>query len=284
MNTDAILKTDVHQEASFLEKYTKNIIDLTVEYTPKIIMASLVLILGFWLIKKFVRISEKAMQRRDLDISLRTFLKSLMGIGFKILLLITVAGMVGIQTTSLVTVLGAAGLAVGLALQGSLSNFAGGVLVLVFKPYKVGDTIEALGQKGQVREIQIFNTILNTADNKTIILPNGSVSNNIIINQSIEGTLRGSLNVNIGNEFDSDLVKKIILETILKNEKVKTDVHKPSVFCTKAGGGTYTLQASFFTTEKDYAGAIAELTENVNKELAKQKIGEPTPKMIVQQI
>ena len=283
MSTDDILKTDVHQEASFLEKYTKNIIDLTVEYTPKIIIASIVLVMGFWLIKKLTRISEKAMQRRDLDISLRTFLKSLIGIGLKILLLITVAGMVGIQTTSLVTVLGAAGLAVGLALQGSLSNFAGGVLVLVFKPYKVGDTIEALGQKGQVREIQIFNTILITADNKTIILPNGSVSNNIIVNQSIEGTLRGTLAVIIGNEFDSDQVKRIILEVILKNEKVKTEVHQPAISCAKAGGGTYTLQASFFTAEKDNAAVTAELTESVNKELSKQKIGEPTPKMIIQQ-
>ena len=176
MNADTILKKDINQEASFLEKYTKNIIDLTVVYTPKIIMAGVVLVVGFWLIKKLTRISEKAMVRRDLDISLRTFLRSLIGVGLKILLLITVAGMIGIQTTSLVTVLGAAGLAVGLALQGSLSNFAGGVLVLVFKPFKVGDTIEALGQKGQVQEIQIFNTILITADNKTIILPNGSVS------------------------------------------------------------------------------------------------------------
>ena len=284
MNADNILKTDIHQEASFIEKYTKSIIDLTVEYTPKIIMAGVVLIIGFWLIKKLARISEKAMVRRDLDISLRTFLRSLIGVGLKILLLITVAGMIGIQTTSLVTVLGADGLAVGLALQGSLSNFAGGVLVLVFKPFKVGDTIEALGQKGQVQEIQIFNTILITADNKTIILPNGSVSNNIIVNQSREGTLRGTCSVNISNEFDSDAVKKIILGVILKDDRVQLDKHAPSVSCTKAGGGTYTLQASFFTSEKDHASATAEITENINKALAQQKIGEPTPRMIVQQV
>ena len=283
MNADTILKTDVHQEISFLDKYTKTIIDLLVEYTPKLIMAGLVLVLGFWLIKKLARISEKAMLRRDLDVSLRTFLRSLIGVGLKILLLITVAGMIGIQTTSLVTVLGAAGLAVGLALQGSLSNFAGGVLVLVFKPFKVGDTIEALGQKGLVQEIQIFNTILITVDNKTIILPNGSVSNNIIVNQSREGTLRGTCTINIGNEFDSDGVKKIILDLILKDNRVLIENHPPSVACTKAGGGTYTLQASFFTSEKDNAATIASITENVNKELARQKIGEPIPKMIVQQ-
>jgi small conductance mechanosensitive channel len=283
MITDAALTKDVNQEASFLEKYTKSIVDLTVEYTPKIIMASIVLIIGFWLIKKFTHLSEKAMLRRDLDISLRTFLKSLIGIGLKILLLITVAGMVGIQTTSLVTVLGAAGLAVGLALQGSLSNFAGGVLVLVFKPFKVGDTIEALGQKGQVREIQIFNTILLTADNKTIILPNGSVSNNIIVNQSIEGTLRGTLTVNISNEFDSDMVKHLILNTILKDERVIINLHPPSVSCIKAGGGTYTLQANFFTTEHDNGLVVASITENINKEFARNKISEPIPHMIIHQ-
>jgi small conductance mechanosensitive channel len=283
MNADAILKTDVHQEVSFLDKNIKMLIDLTVEYTPKIVMAAVVLVIGFWLIKKLARISERAMVRRDLDVSLRTFLRSLIGVGLKILLLITVAGMIGIQTTSLVTVLGAAGLAVGLALQGSLSNFAGGVLVLVFKPFKVGDTIEALGQKGLVQEIQIFNTILITADNKTIILPNGSVSNNIIVNQSREGTLRGTCVVNISNEFDSDAVKKIILDVVLKDKRVLIENHAPSVSCAKAGSGTYTLQASFFTSEKDNAATIASITENINTELAKQKIGEPTPRMIVQQ-
>ena len=101
--------------------------------------------------------------------------------------------------------------------------------------------------------------------------------------QSREGTLRGTCSVNISNEFDSDHVKKIILAVILKDERVQLDKHAPSVACTKAGGGTYTLQASFFTSEKDYAGATAEITENLNKELAKQKIGEPTPRMIVQQ-
>ena len=282
MNENTILKKDVMQETSFLEKYTKSAIDVVVEYTPKVILATIVLIVGFWLIKKLTRLSEKAMQRRELDISLRTFLKSLISIGLKILLLITVAGMLGIQTTSLVTILGAAGLAIGLALQGSLSNFAGGVLVLVFKPFKVGDIIETLGQKGEVREIQIFNTILLTADNKTIILPNGSVSNNIIVNQSIEGTLRGIVTVNISNEFDSDRVKKIIMDTILKDERVLTKVHSPTIIYTKVGGGAYTLQANFFTTEHDNYLTTASVIENVNKELVKHKIGEPTPKMIMQ--
>lgn len=282
MIAETILKPDITKETSLLETYTQKAIGFLVEYTPKVILATIVLIVGFWLIKKLSQFSEKAMQRRELDVSLRTFLKSLISIGLKILLLVTVAGMLGIQTTSLVTILGAAGLAIGLALQVSLSNFAGGVLVLVFKPFKVGDTIETLGQKGTVKEIQIFNTILVTADNKTIILPNGSVSNNIIVNQSIEGTLRGIVTVNISNEFDSEGVKKIIMDTILKDERVLTKVHPPTIVCTKTGGGAYTLQANFFTTEADNYLATASIIESVNKELAKHKITEPIPKTIVQ--
>ena len=283
MKTDYVIKNDVNQELTFFEKYSKLLIDLTVEYTPKILMAALVLVMGFWLIKKLARISEKAMLRRDLDVSLRTFLRSLIGVGLKILLLITVAGMLGIQTTSLVTVLGAAGLAVGLALQGSLSNFAGGVLVLVFKPFQVGDTIEALGQKGQVLEIQIFNTLLLTADHRTVILPNGSVSNNIIVNQSRQGSLRGSCSITVSNEFDSEQVKQIILDIIHTDSRVQMNPTAPAVVCVKAGGGSYTLQANFFTSENDNGLVISSITENINKQLAKRKIGEPISKLIVQQ-
>jgi small conductance mechanosensitive channel len=279
-----IVKIDVQQEVSFLHRYSKQLMNLAIEYTPKLIMSLLVLLIGFWLIKKLARVLEKAMIRRDLDLSLRTFLKSLIGIGLKILLLVTVAGMIGIQTTSLVTILGASGLAVGLALQGSLSNFAGGVLILIFKPFKVGDTIEALGQKGTVQEIQIFNTILLTVDNKTIILPNGSVSNNIIVNQSRQGTLRGTCSVNISNEFDSEQVKKIMLEVILRDKRVLLNENAPSVSCIKAGGGSYTLQAVFFTNETTNAGCVASITEQINAELTKQKITDAIPKMIVHQV
>ncbi|MBS1646258.1 MAG: mechanosensitive ion channel [Bacteroidetes bacterium] len=283
MTEQNIVKADVQQEVSFFHTYSKQLIDLTVEYTPKIIMALLVLIVGFWLIKKMARIAEKAMVRRDLDVSLRTFLRSLIGIGLKILLLITVAGMIGIQTTSLVTVLGAAGLAVGLALQGSLSNFAGGVLILIFKPFKVGDTIEALGQKGTVQEIQIFNTILLTGENKTIILPNGSVSNNIIVNQSRQGTLKGTCSISVSNEFDSERVKKIMIHTVLQDQRVLLDKKAPSITCTKAGGGSYTLQVAFYTSESDNSDCVSAITEQINTALAQQKISDVTPKMIVQQ-
>jgi small conductance mechanosensitive channel len=283
MLAQTILKTDVKEELSFLQRYSKSAYEFALEYAPKLIIGIIVLVIGFWLIKQVGKLTEKAMKRRHLDISLRTFLRSLMGIGLKVILLITVAGMIGIQTTSLVTILGAAGLAVGLALQGSLSNFAGGVLILVFKPYKVGDTIEAMGQKGEVKEIQIFNTLLVTAENKTVVLPNGSVSNSIVVNQSRQGTLRAAFEVVISNEHDGERVRKIILEIIEADKRVVNNPVSPSVVCTKAADGGYTLQVRFFTMEIDNGPALSEVMESVNKELSKRNIGGPLPKMLVYQ-
>ncbi|MFY8136735.1 MAG: mechanosensitive ion channel family protein, partial [Flavobacteriales bacterium] len=156
--------------------YSQRILQAIVGYMPTLISSILVLVIGFYAIGWLMRLLNAAMEKKEFDISLQSFVRSLINVVLKVILLITVAGMLGIHTTSFVAVLGAAGLAVGLALQGSLSNFAGGVLILFFKPYKVGDTIEVGGTTGDVLEIQIFNTILKTSDHRTIILPNGSVS------------------------------------------------------------------------------------------------------------
>ena len=283
MAGETILKTDIKEEVSFLQRYTKDAYEFAIEYTPKLVIGILVLIIGFWFIKQLGKLSEKAMKRRDLDVSLRTFLRSLIGIGLKVILLITVAGMIGIQTTSLVTILGAAGLAVGLALQGSLSNFAGGVLILVFKPYKVGDTIEAMGQKGIVNEIQIFNTLLITAENKTVVLPNGSVSNSIVVNQSRQGSLRAAFEITIGNEHDGERVRKIIFDVITADKRVVNFPAPPSVICTKTDAGGYTLQIRFFTSEADNGITLSDLMELSNKELSKRNIGGPLDKIVVYQ-
>ncbi|MEI8137922.1 MAG: mechanosensitive ion channel domain-containing protein [Bacteroidota bacterium] len=204
----------------YLDKHIDKLIGVIVEYSPKFVMSFVVLLFGLWLITRIAKLADKAMVRRDLDFSLRTFLKSLISIGLKIILIVTVAGMIGIGTASFVTILGAAGLAVGLALQGSLSNFAGGVLILIFKPFKVGDTIEAGGQAGEVKEIQIFNTILLTGDHKTVILPNGPLSNGTIINTTRHGDLRVDLELKISSENDLSRVKVLIHEVLAKNNKI----------------------------------------------------------------
>lgn len=203
-----------------MEEYMSTAINLTLEYAPKLALAIITLIIGLWIINTVTKILGKALVASKTDETLIPFLQSLTSWGLKVLLFISVASMVGIATTSFIAVLGAAGLAIGLALQGSLANFAGGVLLLIFRPYKIGDLIESQGQLGIVKEIQIFNTILTTFQNKTIVLPNSSVSSNAITNVTENGTIR--VDMEIGISYDSNIseAKKVILDTISKNDKV----------------------------------------------------------------
>lgn len=157
---------------------------LVVTYVPKLALAIITLLIGLWVISGMVGMSVKVMKKKNIDLSLRHFLESLIGIALKVMLVIAVIGMVGVETTSFVAVLAAAGFAIGMALQGSLGNFAGGVLILIFKPYQVGDFIEAQGESGTVSKIEIFNTVLKTPDNKTVIVPNGAMANGNITNYS----------------------------------------------------------------------------------------------------
>jgi small conductance mechanosensitive channel len=271
------IKENVKENISLLEDYSRQLMRWTLEYLPKLATALLVLFIGLWLVNRIARFAEKAMTKRELDVSLRTFLKSLIGIGLKIILIITVAGMIGIQTTSFVTILGAAGLAIGLALQGSLSNFAGGVLILIFKPYKVGDTIEVMGLRGEVKEIQIFNTILLTADNKTVILPNGAVSNGQIVNQSKEGSLRVNFDVTISEAHSVDEVRSIILKIINDDKRTLLKPLPPNIIVTKIGEGGTTLGIRFFTSETNLSQAQSDTMEKIITEFKRQGIHAPTP-------
>lgn len=235
-------KIEIHEDrlGNWLDMMARTVLD----YTPRIISGLLVLFIGMWLITRIARLAEKAMGRRELEISLRTFLKSLISIGLKIVLIVTVAGMVGVGTASFVTILGAAGLAVGLALQGSLSNFAGGVLILIFKPFKVGDTIEAGGQSGTVTEIQIFNTILLTGEHKTVILPNGPLSNGTIVNVSRHGDLRVDIQLTVSSDNDLDALREQVMITLNSHPKILTNP-APAIFIgtISQGAVNITLQA-----------------------------------------
>ncbi len=260
-----------------VEKHIDHIISWLIEYTPKVVGAVIVLLVGLWLIKKLAKVAVRGMERRELDISLRTFLKSLISIGLKVVLIVTVAGMVGIGTTSFVTILGAAGLAVGLALQGSLSNFAGGVLLLIFKPYRVDDLIEVLGQIGTVKEIQIFNTILLTADLKTVILPNGAVSNGTIINFTKNGILRGDVQVAVMASNDVDKVKELLFEAILKHEHVlKTP--EPEIAAIKIADNAVTLSIKPYSLPQHYSLINSDVIQIVKLVIEKHKITVPQKK------
>ncbi|MBS1637861.1 MAG: mechanosensitive ion channel [Bacteroidetes bacterium] len=264
-----------------MDKHLEHLMNLVVEYTPHVLGALLVLIVGMWLIKRVTRLSAKAMEKRDLDVSLRSFLRSLISIGLKIFLIVTVAGMVGIGTTSFVTILGAAGLAVGLALQGSLSNFAGGVLILIFKPYKVGDTIEAQGQTGSVKEIQVFNTILLTGELKTVILPNGAVSNGTIINHSKHGTIRTEISITVSATNDLEALRKLIIDGLLA-EEIVSKIPAPTVVVIRINEGAAILSIRAYSDHANSGDMLTLTNEVVNGILLKNKIaGPPLQKIMV---
>ena len=200
-----------------LQKYSDKAMELLMNNGPTLLLAIAVIIIGFLLIKLFTKSLGKAMTRSKIDVSLQRFLLSLIGILLKVILLISAISMIGVEMTPFIAVLGAAGLAIGLSLQSSLGNFACGILILLFKPYKVGDFVEAADNSGTVHEIQIFSTILKTPDNKTVIIPNGEIYNNSITNYSTEPKRR--VDMTFGCGYSDNLKKaKEILETITKND------------------------------------------------------------------
>ncbi len=206
-----------------MQGYIDSAVNMAIQYGPKLILAILVLIIGLWVIKRITKVLTKGMEVSKTDATLAKFLGNLASVVLKALLFISVASMVGIETTSFIAVLGAAGLAIGLALQGSLGNFAGGVLILMFRPYKVGDVVDAQGIVGSVAEIQIFNTVLKTPDNKTIIVPNGAISNGIITNFSTQTTRRVDFSFGIGYGDDFEKAKSLLQGIFANDERVLKD-------------------------------------------------------------
>ncbi len=202
------------------DKLLQDMIALAGTYLPKVALAILTLIVGLWIIKSIVRLLDRSLEKKDLEVSLRSFFVSLGSVLLKVMLVLSIASMVGVETTSFIAVLGAAGFAIGLALQGSLSNFAGGVLILLFKPFKVGDFIEAQGFSAVVRDIQIFHTILKTGDNKTVILANGPLAGGSIVNYSTEPQRRVDMVFGIGYGDDIEKAKQIIQGLIDKHELI----------------------------------------------------------------
>ena len=203
--------------------YAEKAVALIIEYGLNVFWAIVTLVLGLWVIRILSRGFSKIMKKSKIDVSLEKFLLSLVRILLKILLVITVISMLGVEMTSFIAILGAAGLAVGLALQGSLANFAGGVLLLLFKPFKVDDFIEAQGYFGKVSAIQVFNTVLKTADNKTIVIPNGILSNGSITNYTTEETRRIEWTFGIGYGDDIKKAKEILNELVRSDGRILSE-------------------------------------------------------------
>jgi small conductance mechanosensitive channel len=252
--------------------YAQRLQDLALLYLPRVLMAGVALMVGWWLIGWASRLIAVATSK--LDVSLAGFLTSLVNIVLKVLLLISVAGMVGFETTSFVAILGAAGLAVGLALQGTLANFAGGVLILIFKPYVVGDTIEAQGKSGEVRQIQIFNTLLVTGQGDTIILPNGVTSNGVIVNKTTQNKAVVEIVADVDGGTDLAALRAWAVPLLHADPDVVA-VPAPQVVVTalKPGGVTVVFRA--YTLAGHNGAAQNRLIEQLQQELAKQGVGSP---------
>lgn len=255
-------------------------IELLVSYGPKLVMAIVVLLIGMWAIKIATRAINRAMERGKMEPSLRKFLNNVIGVLLKILLIISVASMAGIATTSFVAILGAAGLAVGLALQGSLANFAGGVLLLLFKPFKIGDVVEAQGYTGKVHEIQIFNTILKTPDNKTIFIPNGPLAGGTLTNYSTESQRRVDMTFGIGYEDDMARAKKILRRLIAEDERILPQP-APVVVVTELGDSSVNIAVRVWCNATDYWNIYFDMQEKVKLTFDQEGISIPFPQQDV---
>jgi small conductance mechanosensitive channel len=259
-----------------LSIYTQEAVKLLMVYGPKLILAIVTLIIGLWVIKLFMKSIGKTMEPMEIDVSLQKFLVSLFGVLLKILLVISVVSMIGVQTTSFIAILGATALAVGLALQGSLANFAGGVLILLFKPFKVGDVIDAQGYLGTVNDIKILNTVLKTPDNKMVVIPNGTLSNNSITNFSTEPTRRVDMTFGIGYSDDLKKAKEILNNVVNSDSRVLKDP-KPMVVVSELADSSVNFAVRVWCNNADYWGVFFDTQEKVKLEFDNQGISIPFP-------
>ena len=245
-------------------------------YGLPVLKAILIWIIGSWVIKRILKQTNKVMDKRGYDKSLQKFLMNLLSWSLKIVLIITILGVLGIETTSFAAILAAAGLAIGLALQGSLANFAGGVLIMIFKPFKIGDLIEAQGELGVVKEIEIFTTKINTPENKEVIIPNGILSNGNITNYSTEGNLRVNLTIGIGYDEDIKAAKAVLLKVLTDNPQVLSDP-APTVNVSELADSSVNFAVWPWATTADYWDVYFGTLENCKIALDKAGIEIPYP-------
>lgn len=253
---------------------------LIVEYGTSLIYALIVLIIGLWIVRMITRSVKKMMLKSNLDDSLVPFLSSIVNTLLKVMVVISALGMLGIEMTSFIAILGAAGLAVGMALSGTLQNFAGGVMILIFKPFKVGDFINAQGHSGSVKEIQIFNTILNTPDNKIIIIPNGGLSTGSMTNFSAMETRRVDWTFGIGYGDDVDKAEEVLKKLIASDKRIKNDP-EPFVAVSELADSSVNLVVRVWVNAADYWGVFFDMNKKVYQTFDKEGLNIPFPQMDV---
>ncbi|EPA95899.1 MULTISPECIES: mechanosensitive ion channel family protein [Pseudomonas] len=270
---------DLNAEVDNLVKVSQSWIPMIMEYGSRVLLAVITLAIGWWLINKVTHKLGGLIALRNADLALQGFISSLANIILKILLVVSVASMIGVETTSFVAAIGAAGLAIGLALQGSLANFAGGVLILLFRPFRIGDWIEAQGVAGTVDSIQIFHTVLRTGDNKTIIVPNGNLSNGIITNTNRQPTRKVVFDVGVDYEADLQKAREVLLE-LAKDPRVLDDPAPQAVIST-LGDSSITVSLRVWVKTADYWDVMFMFNEKSRDRLKAVGIDIPFPQRVV---
>lgn len=263
-----------------IQKYLDQLIEMAISYGPNLILALVTFIIGSWVISGIIKGLGNTMQKREMDPSLTPFFKSLLNITLRIMLIISVLSMVGIEMTSFVAILGAAGLAIGLSMQGTLQNFAGGVMILLFKPFKVGQFIDGGGYMGTVKEIRIFNTIMTTPDNKRIIIPNGSLAGSSLTNFSAEETRRVDWTFGIAYGDDYDKAKALLLSWIEADPRALKDP-EPFIALSALADSSVNIVVRVWVNPADYWGLFFDMNEKVYKEFGDHGLNIPFPQMDV---
>ena len=292
INPDATAQADVTTEAPTIEEAVNTLSQMNfndvisqltssaVDLGLKIIVALLVYWIGKFLIDLLYKVVKKTLERRNIDASINSFVLSLIRVVLMFVLIITIIGVLGINTSSFVALFASAGVAIGMALSGTLQNFAGGVMILLFKPYKIGDWIEGAGTSGSVKEIQIFNTILTTADNKVIIVPNGKLSNDMIVNYSVGGTRRvdWTFNISYGNDYDK---AQEVLRKFINEDKRILQTPAPAVVLGELSASSVDIVVRAWVNGGDYWDVLYDMNERVYKEFAQYGLTFPFPQLDV---
>lgn len=251
-----------------------------IEIAAKVAIALAIYFVGRWLIGRLVKIVNKVCEKRGVEISLQQFFKNMIKVVLYICLALTVIGILGIDTTSLIAMFASASLAIGMALSGTMQNFAGGVMILLLRPYRIGDYVEAQGQAGTIKEISLFNTVITTVDNKTIYVPNSSISTGIINNYSQAATRRVDWNITISYGDDVEVARRVLIEMMNSDKRVKQDP-APVVYLTSLGDSAVNISARAWVDNADYWGVYFDLNERIYNELPKHGLNFPFPQLSV---
>ena len=260
----------------FLDK----LINLSTTLGSKLLAAIIIFLIGRWIVKRLKKLVSNILERRHVEASLSTFTRSLINITLNFLLILMVVGTLGVETSSIIALFASIGVGVGMALSGTLQNFAGGIMILLFKPFKVGDFIEAQGQSGTVKEIQIFNTILTTPDNKIIIIPNGGLSTGITQNYSTEATRRVDWQFGIAYGDNYDKARNIIEKLLNADNRI---LKNPDYFIalTSLGESSVNIVVRAWVNAPDYWGVYFDMNEKIYKTFAEENINIPFPQLDV---